>query len=110
LGDGRLDRRGDESGDGIRIRSRINRGDGDDAVFGFRILQHLQRTIGAQPDDQDDQAYHARENGTTDEDVGEIQELSRAHSFGGVGLMSLAGGTLLLTTTGEPLRSFIWPD
>ena len=46
--------------------------DGDDAVLGLRVGEHLQRAERAQPDDEDDQAHHRGEHRAADENVGEF--------------------------------------
>src|SRR5208283_1876760 len=109
LRDGRLDRGGDESRDGFRVRARKAGGDRDDAVFRLRIGEHLQGAERAHPDHENDQTHHGGEHRTANEDVGELHGSTRPYSFGGVGLLSFAGSSVLSMTTAVPLRSFIWP-
>ena len=109
LRDGGLHRRGDEPGDRVGVGAREAGADGDHAVLGLGVGEHLERTERAQPDDEDDQAHHRGKHRAADENVGELHGGEGGYSLGGVGWMSSVGCTVLLTMTVEPLRSLICP-
>ena len=75
LRDGVFQRRGDEARDHVRIGAVVDRGDGDDGVFGARILQDRQHHVGAQPEHQDQQADDRGQHRPADENVGEMLTL-----------------------------------
>jgi hypothetical protein len=74
LGDGVLQRRGDEARDHVRIGAVIDRGDGDDGVFGARILQDRQHEIGAHAEHQDQQADNRCKHRPADEDICKLHD------------------------------------
>jgi hypothetical protein len=65
-------RGGDETGDRVRIGTRKAGRDGDHAVLGLRIREHLERAERAHPHHQDHQAHHGGEYRATDEEIGEL--------------------------------------
>ncbi len=71
LGDRLLQRRGDEALDQAAAGAGVTGGDRHHRVPGLRVLAHLEAGDGAQADDQDQQADHARQHRAADEDVGE---------------------------------------
>ena len=66
-----FDRRGYEALDHVGGRARIGRGDGDRRVRGLRKLADLELVQRHQPDQQDEQAHHARQHRPADEEIGE---------------------------------------
>ena len=72
LGDGVLERRGDESGHQGRIGAVVDGLDRHDRVLGQRILPDRQKTDGAKAQHQDQQAHHRGEHGTFYEEIGEM--------------------------------------
>ena len=72
LRDGIFQGRGDEARDHVGIGAVIDRGDGDECVFGARELQDRQRRIGAQAEHQYQKADDRSEHRPADENVGEL--------------------------------------
>src|SRR5207245_5565630 len=69
------------------------------------VLPHRQRADRLQAGDQDDQVDHDRQDGPSDEEVGELHQLSS-----GLGAGLFEGCVALFTATAAPLRSLKTPD
>ena len=110
LRDGIFQRRGDEARDHIGIGAVIDRGDGDERVFGARELQDRQHRIGPQAEHQDQQADDRSEHRPADKNVGELHDAARYRSSGTFGAASAVGVTELSISTVEPLCSLSWPE
>ena len=70
LRDRGLERRGDEAGDDVGIRTVVGRGHGDRGDLGLRILAHRQRAERAQAEHEDQDADDHRQHRLADEDIG----------------------------------------
>ena len=112
-GDDALQRRGDESAHKVRVRSHIGRLDGDDGDVAARVLPHVEAANRLQTRQQNDQVDHGRhDQRRMNKSVNFMPFLRRRSSymFGGFGLASLPGWTLLLTSTAAPPRSLNTPE
>ena len=107
LGDGGLDRGGDEARDQLGARAVVQGGYRDGGVFGFWKLADRQALERAEAQQEDQEADHRREHRQPDEVVGEFHRF--AYCSSGVGLGSLDGCTSLLTVISAPFLSFSWP-
>src|SRR5207302_1854212 len=108
LGDGRLERLGDEAGDGAGVRAVVRRGHRDDGILGLRILADGQLGDGAQAEHEDQQAHDRRQHRSLDEKVSELH-CRKPHSSCGAGLGSFLGCTRLSGEMGVPFFSLSCP-
>src|SRR5262249_33965935 len=100
-----LERRRDEPANEIGVRADIRGRDGDDGDVAPRVLPHAQGPDRLHAGDQDDEVDDDGQNRPLDEQIGELH-----YRFSGVGFGSLAGVTLLFTSTAAPLRSLNTPE
>ncbi len=71
-GDLALQRRGDEALDQVSIRPEIGGADVHHRIAHLGVLAHVQLAVGAQAEQQDEQADDHRQHRLVDEDVGEF--------------------------------------
>ena len=77
-GDGSLERRGDEAADEVGVGADVDRLHGDRRALDLRVLPYAHAADRLKPSDEDDQVDDDREDGTSNEDVGEPQGVSSA--------------------------------
>ena len=100
-----LERRRNEAAYEVGVRADVGGRDHHDGDVASGVLSDGERSDRLEPGDQDHQVDDNRQDGPSDEEIGEFHQLSS-----GLGAGLLPGWILLLTSTAAPLRSLKTPE